>query len=371
VFLASMVTASVAQMSCLDASGNPVDYWIGLKHNAGVALTMYNPLTQAFSLDQSLSSQESAFAQTMNQIYTGSPAAYVMYNDETPAGVEMSTHAHMKGVMGLDVQQGFWLVHSVPKFPATLATYSKSGYAYPNPEMVYGQSFMCLTLNTATFDTVAQALYIDWPQIYDSTFSSKLSSTLPTLAKVLAKKKASGAQVQMFNITTVAGKLFTVFAKNREWNSELYLDAVAPYYSDGLYAETWLNGVGLIGSVCQPYPVFDVAVVTLPGGARWTINDDHSKWAITQKLHYVCVGDINREYGQFKRGGGTVCTLDDAVWGAFSAIITSVNSTCGAGPDSVFGDTLPPIAEDGPTSSAATCVSSIAIVAALLATQLF
>jgi exosome complex RNA-binding protein Rrp4 len=50
--------------------------------------------------------------------------------------------------------------------------------------------------------------------------------------------------------------------------------------------------------------------------------------AITQNDTIVCVGDINRQHGQFKRGGGTYCTQDSQLYNAFRTIITEVNSTC-------------------------------------------
>jgi hypothetical protein len=41
----------------------------------------------------------------------------------------------------------------------------------------------------------------------------------------------------------------------------------------------------------------------MPDGKTWTTADDHSKWCIGQSTQWVCVGDINRQHGQFSRGG--------------------------------------------------------------------
>ena len=47
-------------------------------------------------------------------------AGYVMWNDEFPGGSPSFWEggAHAKGVIGLGQASGFYLLHSVPKFPA-------------------------------------------------------------------------------------------------------------------------------------------------------------------------------------------------------------------------------------------------------------
>ena len=43
-----------------------------------------------------------------------------MWNDEFPGGIQPAweTAAHAKGVLGFDAISGYYLMHSVPKFPA-------------------------------------------------------------------------------------------------------------------------------------------------------------------------------------------------------------------------------------------------------------
>jgi hypothetical protein len=59
--------------------------------------------------------------------------------------------------LAIEGNQGFWLIHSVPRFPVSIADYNSNGYSFPDEETKYAQSFLCLTLDTATFETVAQS----------------------------------------------------------------------------------------------------------------------------------------------------------------------------------------------------------------------
>lgn len=82
----------------------------------------------------------------------------LMYNDELPNGTTSGEiHAHAKGVVsfvGGGAQAGFWLIHSVPKFPPSPA--DPAGYSFPNTGTVYGQTFICVTLPLAQADLIGE-----------------------------------------------------------------------------------------------------------------------------------------------------------------------------------------------------------------------
>ena len=54
---------------------------------------------------------------------------YVMWNDEFPGGdpPEWAGGAHAKGVLGLGPTSGFYLLHSIPKFPSAPCLYCPDG----------------------------------------------------------------------------------------------------------------------------------------------------------------------------------------------------------------------------------------------------
>ena len=60
------------------------------------------------------------YAHSLLLLITQGQFGYVMWNDEFPGGDPpvWEGGAHAKGVLGLDQSSGFYLLHSVPKFPA-------------------------------------------------------------------------------------------------------------------------------------------------------------------------------------------------------------------------------------------------------------
>jgi len=67
---------------------------------------------------------------------------------------------------------------------------------------------------------------------------------------------------------------------------------------------------------------------------KFATHKDHAKWAVAYSEEmtmpdaekYVCIGDINRMETQKKRGGGTVCFVNQDLWKSFTAIIQSVEA---------------------------------------------
>ena len=83
----------------------------------------------------------------------------LMYNDEFPNGTSSATAAHAKGVVAFDGQSGFWLVHSVPRFPPAPdggPPGTKGNYSYPTTGLRYGQTMLCVSLPLHQADLIGE-----------------------------------------------------------------------------------------------------------------------------------------------------------------------------------------------------------------------
>jgi len=276
-----------------------------------------------------------ALGSTLGQIYSNpSGLAYIMYNDQPP-GVSSdpsSDYAHSKGVVAWDSNQGYWLVHSIPQFPPP----ATSTYAMPSNSYVYGQSFICLTLAASSMDSVGQALQINRPYPFSQNLPSSLQSVSSNLASFLGGTYVTAATATTISIQTAAGTPYTIAAKNRQWNSDLYSKFLAPTLQTSLYCETWMNGPASdkLPTLCagsQPYSIMNIDTIQITTGISWSETDDHSKWAISAGANpgITCIGDINRQVSQAHRGGGTVCGNNPAIWDSFFSFIAKADPCTG------------------------------------------
>ncbi len=58
------------------------------------------------------------------------------------------------GDVCFDDKSGFWLVHSLPRFPNV----SSQGYHYPHSGLIYGQTFLCVTYPYKTLNTIGKTI---------------------------------------------------------------------------------------------------------------------------------------------------------------------------------------------------------------------
>lgn len=77
----------------------------------------------------------------------------------------------MTGVLGLSEMGGFWLSHSVPKYPDSPADSAFTGIHIS--QILNGQSFACISLNPGAVESVSAVLQTADPYIYSP-------QTLPT-----------------------------------------------------------------------------------------------------------------------------------------------------------------------------------------------
>lgn len=289
-----------------------------------------------------------ALGRTVGQLYSqgkNADVAYILYNDQKPPADSGdrwddnsgSSGGHTKGVVLLDKNQGFWLVHSTPHFPAERQA---GQYFYPSSGVNNGQNFICVTYPLDRFQTIGEQLQINQPNVYDCDVPESLASLVPALAAVCKRKHQSGhifphiktVSNRSVTLTSKDGTDFISFAKGASFNNDLYHSWVAPSLQSDLLVQFWIRSTGVLPSDCSPsWKVLDITLINPGQTFTFKNSQDHSKWAVSPQAAgsgargggggggggWVCVGDINRNQAEEKRGGGTVCLQDPVVWKAY------------------------------------------------------
>jgi len=342
IVLVLLVGYAWASVGCLNPSGKAVDWWVMLKvpylpdSTDPVASTGYayayadanSPYLDYFA--QSLNNATSnPLKNTLNQIINADPSkvGWLMYNDESPDGSTHSSYGHTKGDVAFDDNTGFWLIHSVPRWPEA----PPASYDYPDKEKSYGQSFLCGTFVLNYFDQIAEQFLLNKPYVYSSSMTSYQETALPHMVDVLNKDfNTKTPTASTINIVTKGGVQLRTFAKNGAWNMSLYEDLAEPGIKSGMLVETWQNGSGgKMPSFCTPeyaYDSINVRELTINSEVSWPETKDHSKWGISYDIsNWVCIGDINRMYSQNSRGGGTYCFQNSHLYQTILGMISAAD----------------------------------------------
>lgn len=307
------IATATATLTCRDETGAPIDSWTALKLNKGTTYLYSDSVHQTPSLSphDMNDTATGALAFTTNQLWSPDTSAYILYNDEPPSangGQPEMTSGHTKGYAAVaNDGSAFLVVHSIPKFPTGPGNASKYIGMEPNAWM-YGQSVLCLTLNSSTLADILVQMQLNAPQVYDWSASASVPAAAAAAAAIIALGNGvinSAATCNSTVYETQGGARFTYFAKSNQWNNELYSECVAPFYNSPLVVESWIRG-SATGPSCTTNQVLDVQELNYNGFELSEYND-HSKWAVSTDQSFVCIGDINRMTTQFRRGGGTAC----------------------------------------------------------------
>ncbi|XP_054980583.1 deoxyribonuclease-2-alpha-like [Sorex araneus] len=222
------------------------------------------------------------------------------------------------GLMLLDQVEGFWLIHSVPRFPQPARTHT---YRWPDTATRNGQTLLCVSFPLAQFQNIGKQLAYTYPLVYDFQLKGDFRNKLPELEDVIRGHHVSQPPWnRSVTLTSRAGAIFWSFAKYTDFRVDLYSGWLAAALSSELWVQFWRRKA--IPSHCSsPYQVYDVTQISFPGGPTYNSTKDHSKWCVAQDKLWTCVADLNRNSGGYLRSGGVLCAQMPNLWNAFKALV--------------------------------------------------
>ncbi|KAG9510552.1 Deoxyribonuclease-2-alpha, partial [Fragariocoptes setiger] len=348
---------------CINDHGEIVDW--ALAYQVAVADTSYLQLSGARIKGQPRSRRtpndgwimtgidirhpDSMVRRTLDPVYNNqSKVDFMFYNDQPPQGaaaVRTKTRAHAKGVLVMDIKNdiGFWLRHSLPRFPVPIE--NSVDDMFERNLGSYSQLFMCITLKpSVALKTIADHLITMRVHSFQNRFSKAALKLAPVLKDAVTLRKRfekTTDQTLHSSFRSYSGQNITLFSKTKDFQFDIYVEAAKAMHNDMLVT-AWRQGSGnFMPSQCdlssskvnnvESFEYFDNATGTK---YEWPITKEHSKWAITHTANngaLFCVGDLNRVDTQFMRGGGLMCIDNKQIHDAFSSL---VRTYCGCGPES-------------------------------------
>lgn len=329
------------QLSAIGDDGSNVDWWFIYKVPKNASGTSGSELAKASGYEYvyfdnrssalagsqyRLDSPDNALSRTLLQLADASASrGLLFYNDELPPGVPgaeqervdwraAEQYGHCKGLLAFDQDSdsAIWLLHSTPRFPQPGTT------DFPTDELLYGQTFLCISLKDAqTATLIAQQMQAQQqPQAYGAALPA---GAPPVWQALSAKQFVQNTPTSILPFQSRGGMAFQSIAKTKTWGQDLWTDLVCSTLGCDLDVESWRRGAIPSASagtdVVDDVTAIDMTPLGLP--FAWPETKDHAKWASSLRPgegNWVCVADINRQVSQEQRGGGTICFQHELLW---------------------------------------------------------
>lgn len=330
------------ELKVLNEDGKQVDWWFmyklpdDVKPTKGAAAKfketkgneyLYYDSGDADALALSgnkIDGKKGALWATLDQIYSAGDDAslgWICYNDEIPDTEDNDGEkGHTKGALAFDLESdtAIWLLHSWPKF----ADPNSGGPGAAN----YGQTYLCIQLDgVETARTIAKIMRTHQePQTYQNRVPKALKDDDPLALVATSVEVSDTDPPAVADFKSAGSGKFKLFAKNRHWGEDFWVDLVGPKLDVDMDVETWRRGTvppkddGDGEDDITDILYLNVEHLGVP--YEWHYTKDHSKWGISEKEDWVCIADINRQTSQEKRGGGAICFRDKNLWKALCEI---------------------------------------------------
>ncbi|KAL1235896.1 Deoxyribonuclease-2-alpha [Trichinella spiralis] len=108
---------------------------------------------------------------------------FLAYNNVPPGIPNVKTKSNGKGVImistAVGANDGAWIVHTVPGFPA-----AKTGYSWPAAEIAKGHLLICMTIAETQINAIAASLFRAEPFVYYNDIPETETAGMPDFKKL-------------------------------------------------------------------------------------------------------------------------------------------------------------------------------------------
>ncbi|ALA62388.1 deoxyribonuclease II [Turkeypox virus] len=270
----------------------------------------------------SIDSMKSMLGVTLSNIYNNNISSnYLLYNDIVPGyNFYMRHHGRTKGIISWNNASGYWILHSIPGFPAI----PNNSYTYPLTGIKDGQSILCITIPyksviTILYDTIP----ISRPNVYNCSIKD-----MGALYNICNSVHSIEYNTSITWFDSVGGEHFTLFTKSDKYSQDMVSMLIAPSLKTHILSETRQRRGQTVPTYCSDdFHVHNIVSVA-PNNNHFMSYRDNSKWLVSlnEVDGWVCIGDIDRSPAQFHRGGSYVCTRNTYLYHAMAGSVIKYES---------------------------------------------
>ncbi|KRY27619.1 Deoxyribonuclease-2-alpha [Trichinella spiralis] len=295
----------------------------GPAQNNGKLLASDSPNDWANGAAPVTQNNGNSFAVTLkNVVGPHDNVKFLAYNNVPPAVPNVKTNSNSKGVIIISTSpgqnDGAWIVHTVPGFPA-----ARTGYSWPASEIAKGHLLICMTIAETQINAVAASLIQIEPFVYYNDIPETETAGMPDF------KKLAEGQIPTTPPFTTRRSIKTaapapvdihIYSKSAKSKYEIYKKVIVKALKKTM--KVWSRRDNKLKGDCR-VSQRNIRLIKSPaqiGDQATNIEADESNWIVSEPGNIFCFMDKPYSKNQIKEPAMAVCIDKDAIFARFNAI---------------------------------------------------
>ncbi|KRZ16642.1 Deoxyribonuclease-2-alpha [Trichinella zimbabwensis] len=270
-----------------------------------------------------------SFAVSLTGVVTNAAdIKFLAYNNVPPAVPNVQTKSNSKGVIivstAVGANEGRWIVHTVPGFPA-----AKTGYSWPAAETAKGHLLICMTIAETQINAIASSLIRAEPFVYYNDIPESETAGMRDFKKLAEGQTATMPPFtikQSIKIAAVAPIDVHIYSKSAKSRYEIYKKVLSKALKKTI--KVWSRRDNKLKGDCRVLQR-NIRLIKSPaqiGDHATNIEADQSNWIVSEPGNIFCFTDKPYAKSQATEPAMAVCIDQAAIFARFDAIAAQVEN---------------------------------------------
>ncbi|KRX58199.1 Deoxyribonuclease-2-alpha [Trichinella sp. T9] len=218
---------------------------------------------------------------------------FLAYNNVPPAVPNVQTKSNTKGVIIVSTAQGAnegrWIVHTVPGFPA-----AKTGYSWPAAETAKGHLLICMTIAETQINAIASSLIRAEPFVYYNDIPESETAGMADFKKLAEGQTATLPPFTIKHSIKIAAAApidVHIYSKSAKSRYEFYKKVILKKLKKTI--KVWSRRDNKLKGDCR-VSERNIRLIKSPveiAGHPTNIEADESNWIVSEPGNIFCFMD--------------------------------------------------------------------------------
>ncbi|KRX70133.1 Deoxyribonuclease-2-alpha [Trichinella sp. T6] len=253
---------------------------------------------------------------------------FLAYNNVPPGIPNVKTKSNGKGVImistAVNVNDGAWIVHTVPGFPA-----AKTGYSWPAAEIAKGHLLICMTIAETQINAIAASLFRAEPFVYYNDIPETETVGMPDFKKLAEGQIPTTPPFTIsrtIRLTGAGAVSVHIFSKSAKSRYEMYRKVIVRGLKKTI--KVWSRRDNKLKGDCRVIER-NIRLIKSPveiAGHATNIEADESNWIVSEPGNIFCFMDKPYTKSQATEPALAVCFDQSAIFARFNTIAAKVEN---------------------------------------------